>query len=173
MAAEAVAYFGPRDLQSSRSMGNDITCGLTELPFGARGVPFVKNKAVTYTQVLKIPGNVTLTTGIKFDFVITDDGKDAGDLGLVAVLGVIVKKLADGTDTLDVTTAGGTEQTATATLSATSGVIKIVTVSVANANLDSAAAGDTIAVQLRRVHDNASETLNGRLVVLGVTAYAY
>lgn len=176
MANEIVHSWGANSLQRSTSTGYNPWAYLVQLIGNLRGIAFPKYATApppVYTDTIKIPGNATLTTGIKFDFLCTDDGKNANDLGLVAVLGVTVKKLVSGTDTLDITVAGGPEVTGTVTLAATSGVATIATVSVPNASLDSAAAGDAIEVQFRRVGSNASDTLNGRLAVTRITAYAY
>jgi hypothetical protein len=176
MAGELIKSWGAGTLQRDTSTGYNPWSYLVAIAGSIRGLAFPKN-AITappvYTDVIKIPGNATLTTGVKFDLVCTDDGKNANDLGLVAVLGVTVKKLVSGTDTFDVTASGGAEVTANVTLAATTNVATILTISVPTASLDSAAAGDTIVVRFRRVGSNASDTLKGRVVVASITAYAY
>lgn len=174
MAAELVNRWSTMDLQGMRSLGYEPGMYVGSTPGNlARGIAFPKNKAAGYQDIIKIQGGATLTTGIKFDFVLVDDGSSAADLGKAIVLGVTVKKLVSGTDTLDITAAAGTEQTATVTMNATSGVVTIGTVTVANANLDAAAAGDTVQVLIRRVGDNAADTCFGRVLCTSITAYAY
>lgn len=174
MANELIASWGPSDLRRNTSVGYDSRLSRSQVGGGSfDGIALPKNDALACLDVVKIPGDATLTTGIKFDFVVVDDGKEPFDLGKVAVLGVAVKTLTDNTDNLDVATSGGAEVTANATLAATSGVVRIVTVSVPTASLDAATAGDTIAVRFRRVGSSVADTLNGRLLVLRVSAYAY
>lgn len=174
MANELIASWGPSDLRRNTSVGYDSRLSRSIVGGGAvDGIALPKNADLSCNLIAKVPGNATLTTGIKVDLVVIDDGKEAFDLGKVAVLGVAVKVLDDNTDSLDAAVGGGTEVTGNATLAATSGVVRVVTVSVPNASLDGAAAGDTILVRIRRVANNASDTLNGRVLLLSATAYAY
>ncbi|WP_165231381.1 hypothetical protein [Aquisphaera insulae] len=171
MASELVASVVDA-LQRETTMGYEA--GLQLVPTGTvRGLALPRNKNVGYDAVLKIPGNATLTTGLKVDVVVVDDGSNAADLGTAVVIGASVKLLADNTDSLDLTSGAGTEQTATVTLASTAGVLRVGTISIANANLDSAAAGNWIGVRIRRVADNASDTCTGRVVLAGVAIYAY
>src|SRR5262249_20615293 len=114
-----------------------------------------------------IPANLTIATGLTFRLDTVDDGKDANDLGKAIVLGVAAKKVASGTDNLDIGTGAGTEQTATVTMNATSGVVVTTAIAVANANLDSAGAGDRVEVRVRRIATNASDTCNGQALLCG------
>ena len=174
MANELIASWGPADLRRNTSVGYDSRLSRSQVGDGAfDAIAFPKNDNIACLDVVRIPGNATLTTGIKVDLVCIDDGKEAFDLGKDAKFAVTVKKLVSGTDTLDVTASGGTETAGTVTLAATSGVVKTLTISVPNAALDSAAAGDTIAIRFRRLGSDAADTLQGRVLVLRATAYAY
>jgi hypothetical protein len=148
---------------------------LQKLPLGnGVAVPFPKNKLLEYNDFVRIPLLGALTTGITFQFLLTDDGTNAADLGKVAVMGVLVKLIATDTDTTDITTAGAdAEVTANCTLNAATGIIQVVPVAVANAHLDSAAVSGVLMVRFRRVGDSASDTCRGRILCAGINAYAY
>jgi hypothetical protein len=174
MAAEFVQRWSTMDLQGVRSLGYEPGMYIGPTPGGlARGIAFPKNKNAGFQDIIKIPPPTTLTTGIKLDFLVVDDGSQAVDLGKAIVLGVTAKKLVSGTDNLDITSGAGTEATQAGTLAATSGVVTLITVSVPNANLDGAAAGDTVMLLIRRVHDNAGDTCPGRVLCVNISAYAY
>jgi len=175
MAANAVlASWGPSDIQRSTQIGYEAGMHTYQVPDTRfRGVSVFKNDDPLFTDVVKIPNNATLTTGVTIDFLIVDDGKDAADLGKGVVFGVVAKLLASGTDNLDVTSGAGAEVTGTVTLSATKGAVVVGSVAVPNANLDSAAIGGHVAVQVRRIGSNAADTCRGRIVLLKATAYAY
>lgn len=171
MAAEVAAFV--LDAQRETSLGNDPsvqvstsgTCRLLALP---------KNKAAaTFDLLFKIPGNATLTTGLKVEVLLVDDGSRASDLSKVVRLGAAAKKIVAGTDTLDLSTGAGTEATADVTLDETTGVPVLGTISIANANLDSAAAGDWIGIRFRRIADHANDTATGRVLCSGPAVYAY
>lgn len=138
-----------------------------------RGLTLPKNAKNAYDVLVKIPGNATLTTGLRVDVVVVDDGSDAADLGKGVVIGASVKLLADNTDTADLTTGAGAEVTATVTLAATAGLVRISTISIPNASLDGAAAGGWIGIRLRRVADNPADTCMGRVILLGAAGFAY
>jgi hypothetical protein len=174
MAAELIFQLGPSDLERLTSLGYEPGLQVVQ-PVGlGKAMRFPKQKTQGYVYGGKIPANGTLTTGIKFDFILIDDGSQIAlnDLGKVAVFGVQVKKLISGTSTLDMASAG-TEVTANATLSSTSGVVTVLTIAVTNANLNSATAGDQVLIQFRRVGDNASDTAQGHVLVDHIDAYAY
>lgn len=171
MAAEVAAFV--LDLQRETSAGNDPSINV--FPCGTvRCHSLPKNKAAaTFDLLFKIPGNATLTTGLKVEVLLTDDGSRASDLGKVVRLGAAAKKIVGGTDNLDLSTGAGTEATADVTLNSTSGVAVIGTISITNANLDSAAAGDWIGIRFRRIADHANDTATGRVVCSGPAVYAY
>jgi hypothetical protein len=173
MAAELVGAF-INEMQKETTLGYEPGLGISPLPVGnGRGYSFPRNANQGFTAFLKIPGNATLTTGVKVDLLVTDDGSDPSDLGKAAVFGVSVKKITSGTSTADPTASAGTEQKATVTLNGTSGVFVVGTVTIAAANLNSAAAGDWIAVRIRRIATDAADLLTGRVLVAGIAAYAY
>lgn len=173
MANEILKTWNARDLRRNTALGYEP--GLNEVVFdsGFAGIALPKRDDVYLPDLFKIQANATLTTGIRFDFAVVDDGKDSADLGKVARIGVQAKVIASGADNLDFATGAGTEVAADVTLDATSGEVVILTVSVANASLDSAAANSLLAVRFRRIGTHANDTLRGRLVVLGCTAYCY
>jgi hypothetical protein len=173
MAAELIFQLGPSDLERLTSMGYELGLQVAQ-PVGlGKALVFPKNQNAGYVYGGKIPANGTLTTGIKFDLIIIDDGSviSAADLGKVAVFGITFKLLTAGA-TLDMTGAA-TEVTANVTLPSTSGQVAILTVSVPNANLNGAVAGSQVLVQIRRVSSNASDTAQGHVLVDHIDAYAY
>lgn len=173
MANEIIKSWSARELRRNTMLGYEPGMNETTLPTGFAGVALAKDDSVFLLDIFKIHANATLTTGIKLDVLVVDDGKNAADLGKVARLGAKFKTLVSGTDNLDMATNAGTEVAADVTLDATSGEVVILTISIPNASLDSAAASSHVAFQLRRIGSHANDTLRGRLLVLGVTAYAY
>jgi len=160
--------------QANSSLGYEpgmITAAVPGTDF--RGVGFAQRDDFLLSEVVKISNAATLTTGVKIDLCLVDDGADPSDLGKAVVFGATVKLLASGTDSLDMTAGAGAEQTATITLAATAGLVTIGSILIPTANLDSAAVGNHIAIQLRRIGTNAADTCRGRVIVLKATAYAY
>jgi hypothetical protein len=155
MSNELVDQIRPRDLIRQNGPLNQPHLVYSAT---AAGVEMTRADAGGYTFLTTIPPGLTLSTGLTFQLVTVDDGRSSADLGLVVVLGLTVKKIASGTSNLDVTSGAGTEQTANVTLNGTSGVAVRTNVAVANANLNSAGAGDTIEVRVRRIGTNASDT---------------
>ena len=131
------------------------------------GLPMRKLATEFYDVLVTIPADATVGTGISVHLFVTDDGADAADLGKVVKFGIAAKKIASDTDTLDLTSAGGAEQTTTVTLNAAAGVVEIGTVTIANAALDSAGAGDLVALRVRRIGTDATDTCQGRVVLCG------
>lgn len=177
MASELVASLGPLDFQRETDLGNDpsvVVClspgegnpggspagdirGLS-LPKYVRG----SLTAYGYTTAFRIPGNLTMGTGLTFKIYVSDDGQNAIDLGTVIVLGVTLKRLAANA-TLDVDTGGATEQTVNITLSSTSAGVAIGSLAIASANLPtSLAVGDLVLMRIRRVGTSTSDTCPGR-----------
>lgn len=173
-ANETIASWGPGNSQTTGSVGYDRIATSAPIPgTNFRGVGFAKRDDLYITEVLKIPANATLTTGVTVDVAIVDDGADPADLGKAVVFEVLVKAIASGTDTLDMTTGAGTAVQATATLAATKGVVTVLSIAVVSASLDGAAAGGHVAIQIRRVGSATADTCNGRVIVPKATAYAY
>jgi hypothetical protein len=175
MAGELVAQLDPGSFYRETSLGYDLVgvSGLTNLmrgasfqkinPGSASGTPAVAWEY--YNCAFTIPANLTLTTGLTFFLILTDDGADATDLGKVVKFGFTVKRL-NAAATTDLSASAGAEQTGTVTLQSTTGQVAIFSLAVANANLNSAAVGDLIGVRIRRMGGDAADTCNGRVVVV-------
>jgi hypothetical protein len=175
MAGELVAQLDPGSFNREQSVGYDLVAssGLTGTmrgvslqkinPGSASGTPAVQWEYLD--ACFTIPGNLTMATGLTFFLQITDDGSDATDLGKVAKFGIAVKRL-NANATTDLSTGGGTEQTGTVTLSSSTGGIAILTLAIANANLNSAAVGDAVGVRIRRMGGDAADTCNGRIILV-------
>lgn len=134
------------------------------------GVSLNKLASQGYTSMFTIPVG-TLTTGLTFKMLLTDDGTNSLDLGKVVRLGLTVKYLS-ANSTTDVDTAAGDEKTVDVTLSSTSKGVAVGSLAIVNADLDSAAVGGTVALRIRRIGDHANDTCNGRVVLLHVGALA-
>ena len=132
------------------------------------GVPLEKLDGKGFTFVVRVPTNGTpLSTGLTFQLALVDDTNNS-DPGKVVRIGISVKLLASTTDDLT-TTGAGTEQFFTATMNATTGIITLLSAAIANANLDSAAAGSLLLVRVRRNGSNAADTHNGRVLLTNIT----
>ncbi len=133
------------------------------------GIRLHKLDTCGYIWTFTIPGSLTMGTGLTLTFtvVLPDTPDFAADVGKVVRLGVTAKRLADG-ETTDIDTAAATEQTKDITLDATAGKVDVSTLAIANANLDSAAVGDRIALRVRRIGSHANDTAAGSVVLLGI-----
>jgi hypothetical protein len=169
-----------------------ITAGATGTSGASAGVQSGA-QTLGVTGIVMIPLGVTITTGLQFNLHCSDDGTNAADLGLVAVFGVQTKVLAAnaltnlGVSTASTTTfvqaGGGTsantvgpETNGSLTLSSTAGGYSTLQLQVTTANGGGAsgfAAGSPVLFRLRRICSNSSDTLAGRVVVLGVHVTTY
>lgn len=169
MASEAVTQIAPPPTRES-SVGGESMLSLAQSG-DLRGWSFPKRDDQGLTGMFRIPTG-TLTTGLTFQFVVVDDGTNANDLGKVARFGVTLKRMIDG-ETTDLDTAAGAEQAKDVTLDATTtGAIDVSTLAIANANLDGAAVGESVAYRIRRIGSHANDTLQGRVILLSCTPLA-
>jgi hypothetical protein len=165
MAGEYVDSIRPRDLFRLNGAPINMIDHVTRGSMGAARLLKSDNKGYTFRCTL--PGNWTYSTGLTFNFDLTDDGADANDLGAGVRLGVTIKKINGGSETTDIAVNAGTEQNVTVTLSSTTNTIVSGSLAIANANLDSAGAGDTILVRVRRIGTDAADTAPGPVLFLG------
>jgi hypothetical protein len=167
MALEAVA--SGVALARENTMGTDpAACRVASNDLV--GVSLNKLSSQGYVGMFTIPVG-TLTTGITLKMLLTDNGTNANDLGKVVRLGVKVKALT-ANETTDLDTAAGDEKTVDVTLSSTASGVAVGSLAIANADLDSAAVGGTVAVRIRRIGDHANDTCNGRAILLHVGVLA-
>jgi hypothetical protein len=137
---------------------------------GMIGVPLNKDAIHAYQLEGRVNVNgAPLTTGLTFSLSLVDDPMNPNPGGAGAIsLGVSVKRIVSGTSDLT-QTSFGTEVVTTVTMPATSGVVLIQAVAVANANLGSLAAGNHFVVQVRRIGTNAADTHQGVVLCTGVS----
>ena len=167
MANEMIAVLRPKDFFRLNGEPSQNPYSLT--PGGDMGgLRLLKSDSKGFTAVCVINAEHTVGTGITLKIGVTDDGADSDDLGKVIRLGITVKKLASGTDDFDIDSAAGTEQTVDITLDATSGQVVEGAKAIANANLDSAGAGDTFLMRVRRIGDASQDTCQGTAVLTHV-----
>lgn len=119
----------------------------------------------------QIPYNLTFTTGLTISMIFAEDALNA-DPGANAYIGVTAGPIVSNTSTLDESTTGplhaSTEVAAAVTLPATTGVLVKLEIAIPNADLNSMAAGEWIALRVRRLGTNVLDTHNGQVVLLGV-----
>ena len=135
---------------------------------GVVGFPMVKQSASGFQFITRVPTNGTpLSTGLTFQLLLVDDPNNSS-VGKVAKFGVTAKKLASTTDDLTQTGAG-TENTGTATMNATSGIVTALSIALTTANADSPSAGDLVLIRVRRLGTDAADTHTGVVLVVGLT----
>ena len=222
MALVVFQQFDPGSLYLERALGYETGMGLVQpvmystpgvqtsppLPGGIRGVRFPKIVAgptgtagaaagvMSGAQILGAIFTVAIpaamTTGLTFVIQGTDDGTNAGDLGLVALFAVQTKVIASGaylnfgvpnyatTSPFLSPTSGsganatGVETSATMTLGATAGLGVQASIPIITANLgNSAAANSLVLCRLRRVGMATTDTLQGSVIVTGVAVGTY
>src|SRR5581483_5382438 len=132
------------------------------------GIVLPKTGSAPLNGVFLIPA-ATLTTGLTFKGALTNIL--ASDVGLVVRLGITVKRLAADEST-DLDAAAGAEQTVDVTLSANDQGIALISKAIANANLDSGAVGDLVAVRVRRIGTSGNDTAVGAVLLLAFGALA-
>lgn len=177
MASEIVAAFNNCDWQRETDMGSEPELQSRLNPnCDVRGINFTKYArgnlvSYGYLTTFRIPANLTLTTGLTFKWLVTDDGTNAQDLGLAVRFGITLADLTQGnTLQLETGTELATEAAANVTLSATSGKAVVGSIAIVNANLPaSAAVGDFFLMRLRRIGTNAGDTCYGNVLVYAFT----
>lgn len=163
MANEFIAVLRPRDF--TRLNGGPLASNDVAQRASLAGLRLLKSDASGFAAVAVLNAEHTYGTGITLSIGVLDDGADSNDLGKVVRLGVTVKKLATGADTLDIATSAATEQTVDVTLDSNSGEIVLAALAIANAALDSAGAGDTFEIRVRRLGTHANDTCMGTAVL--------
>jgi hypothetical protein len=169
MSGELVAQIDSGAWKRETSIGYDPV--LQTVPVGnTYGIglqKLIQSQLIEYYQYsFTIPTNLTITTGLTFQFRIVDDGQNAADLGLVVRIGVTVFNIDSGGFLVGLTAASGAEQTTNVTLSSTAGAPVSGSIAIANAQLASAGAGNNVLIRMRRIGDNAADTCYGRPVII-------
>jgi hypothetical protein len=171
MAGEYVVGLRPTDFQRETSSGSDPNVVVSDFVGDLRALKLNKYKTSNnvnygYTTTFRLPASITYTTGVTAKIYLTN--LDAGDAGKKCYVGVTVKRLA-ADETTDIDSGAGTEQLVSVTLSSTNGGIAIGSLAIANANLDSAGAGDMVLIRLRRKStDGTNDTALGPVALIGV-----
>lgn len=172
-AATPIAQFTPYSFIGANSWP-DLP-QLIPLPGGyGRGLSLRDIDTDAYDFFLTIPTDATVGTGLTFRLFLCDDG-DALTPPVASFatiqIGLTVKKIVSGTDTSDMSTAAGAEKTSDIALSTTAKVMTVSDFAVANADLDSAGAGDNVMIRLRRIGSAATDTFRGRAVLAHLTVF--
>lgn len=177
MAGEILTQFNAGDLFRETSVGYDLKnqSVLYQTNNGAiRGVSL--NKFLIAGQIVEyynltsyVPAAVALATGLTFKFIVTDDGTNAADLGLVIRVGITPYNLSTALTCADWSLAAskGTETFVNVTLGATTGLYVTGSIAIANAGLASLAVTNTFGMRLRRVGDAAADTCASRVILVG------
>lgn len=176
-AQAALTSFGPDNLYREMSVGYNPYASsalFTTANGGIQGLRLNKfsiagqlNEYYNLTKI--VPASITFTTGLTFKYILVDTGTDSGDLGLVVRVEVTPFNISASGGKVDWSVSGtkGTATASNATLNATSGVPVIGSIAIANAALASLAAGNIFGMRIRRVGDNAADTCNGDVILVG------
>jgi hypothetical protein len=189
MSGELITSLGPRDWYREASTGYSSetfsvivppasptveaatagqVCGLRlQKSYQTTALGFTNPIQEYFNTVFTIPANLTVTTGITVQFRFTDDGTNSADPGTAAVIGVMAYNVDGSSFNVNLGVDGGTEQTGTVTLASTAGQIASLNIAIANAQLASAGAGNSVLLRLRRVGTNASDTCGNSIVLVG------
>jgi hypothetical protein len=171
MAGELITQFGPQDLYRETSLGYSLPAQ-TVLVGNVRGVSFQKliqsQLKEYYNLTVVVPAAAALATGITIVLQIVDDGQSSADLGLVARFGIQAANLSASGALVDFSSGlGAAEVAGNVTLSATSLNPVLLSIAIANANLNSLAVGNILGLRIRRIGDNAADTCANRVACLG------
>jgi hypothetical protein len=140
------------------------------LPLGKAGVT---NKVATaggdtwYSQFRVNVNGTPLSTGATVQLLWTDDPQNPSP-GNVAVVGVSMARLQSGT-TDYASVSWGTETTVQLTAPSTPTVATLTAAAVTKANMGTPSAGDFVALRIRRLPNNSSDTHAGRVLLLGAS----
>lgn len=122
-----------------------------------------------YNGIWVVPDLVDLATGLTHTLILTDDRSSSLDLGKTVRIGITPFNLSVVPASVDWSLAAsrGTETFASVTLGATTGLPILATFVIAAANLAGLITGGIYGIRIRRVGDNAADTCNGRVLILG------
>jgi hypothetical protein len=175
-AGSLLTQINPSDLFRETSVGYNLPSqsALYQTANGAsRGLSMPKLIAAQlieyYNGIWTLPTLVAVGTGLTHKLILTDDGTDASDLGKVVRIGITPYNLSTALSVFDFSLAAskGTETFANITLGATTGLPVVGSIAIVAANLASLAAGNIYGIRIRRVGDNAADTCNGRVLLMG------
>jgi hypothetical protein len=176
-AGSLLAQFTAGDLYRETSLGYNPWATSSQYVTNqgsSRGV--ILNKFVIpgqlteyYNGIWILPSLVALATGLTFKIIITDSGLDPADLGKAVRLEVTPFNFSAALAVVDwsLPASKGTTTAVNQTLGATTGLPVVATVPIVSANLAGLAAGGILGMRIRRVGDNAGDTCNGQVIMLG------
>jgi hypothetical protein len=174
-SGDIFANYGTRDLfwgsGSPQAFTERMSGIVGGLPLGRTGIG--TSTATTaggdvYYCTLRIPVNGTpLTTGTTTQLIWTDDASASGATK-VAVVGVSMALITSGTTDYNAIT-WGTETATSLTAPSTATIVTMTASAVTKANMGTPAAGNLVAVRIRRLPNNASDTHPGRVLLLGLS----
>jgi hypothetical protein len=147
--------------------------GFTQDPHKLRAVAFTAGYPLRkadndgFYLVFKVWNNGSpLTTGITVEITTVDDPNNSAP-GAVYRLGVSGAKLVSGTTNLG-SLVMGTETLVNVTGASTNGVFTTTALAITTANLNTPAAGNLVALYIRRNGGNAADTHTGEILVTNV-----
>jgi hypothetical protein len=165
MANEFIDILRPKDFYRANGSMHDDGLAVTGSVAALR---LAKSDTAGFFAVCNVPGSLTQGTGHTYVLHVCDDGADASDLGKVVRLGITVKELLTGADTLAIGTSGATEVAVDVTLDATTGELVVSSNAIANASLDSIGVGDSFLLRIRRIGTHANDTCQGPVLLTHV-----
>ncbi len=166
----------PSDLFRESSLGFSLgrdTAVYARSSGAARGLSFQKliqsQLKEYYNGIWFVPDSVNLGVGLTFIMYLTDDGTARIDLGRAVRLEVTPYNFGASGAPVDwsLSTSKGTPTAGTATLSATSGAIVVLSIPIVAANLAGLTADSVLGMRLRRLGDDVADTCLGRVICLG------
>lgn len=169
MSGELVAQLNATDFYRETSVGYDPVSfsAITGLLRGISLPKLITAQLIEYYNAFfVIPANLTLSTGLTFQFRLVDDGSNSADLGTNVVIGASVWNVDKSGFLTNLTADTPTEVTATVTLSSTAGNPAAGSIAIPSADIPSVAVGDDCLIRIRRIGDNASDTCQGRVILI-------
>lgn len=134
------------------------------------GVGFPAGVVSSLYTARRLPEAVLLGTGLTVSLLLSEDLANYDASTKVVKIGVMVGPIVDATSSPDEDVTTGplvscTEVVATITMPTTRGLVKIVSVAVPIANMNSLAAGGWAMIRVRRL--GTTDTSNMRVILLG------
>ncbi len=161
--------YNPWSTASQYSTNNGASRGACLNKFSVPGQSTATQPLEYYNGLWIVPAGVALATGLTIRLILSDDGTDPSDLGKVVRIEATAYNLSTALAVVDFSlpASKGAPVAANVTLGATTGLPVIGTVAIPSASLAALATGQILGLRIRRVGDNAGDTCNGRVLILG------
>jgi hypothetical protein len=172
-ANEGFAFLGPTEGVAEvkgqpSGTGKNYHTGLVDCGLGA-GSAYAPGVNSSVLLIRRVPNAVALATGLTVEWCVADDPLGTGAVSKNSYWGITVTPITSGTTLFDESgLASSTEDVKATTMAAGLGKLTVDSKTVANADMNSLAAGNWALIRFRRLGANALDTDLNRVLLFGV-----